>query len=209
MVARELQRNARDAAAVARALTAGTAALEQGDAEAALAYLEWAKSAAPRAPSVREALAVARYLTEDWSGALAELKAYRRLTGRHDQNHLIADCLRALDRPVALVAEEVQVMDPARDGEDRYCEGMIVWGAALADAGDPGAGRAVVRQALDRLGDPHEPGEHHLRLWYVAGDLAERDGAPDAAVGWFARVATEDAQLYDVGERLARLGASG
>ncbi|HEX2027096.1 MAG TPA: hypothetical protein VHF25_03775, partial [Nitriliruptorales bacterium] len=80
---------------------------------------------------------------------------------------------------------------------------------ALGDAGDAGAGRAVVRQTLERLGEPDVPGEHHLRLWYVAGDLAERDGDPDAAVRWFRRVAAEDAQLYDVGERLAHLGASG
>ena len=31
----------------------------------------------------------------DWREALREMQAYRRMTGRPDQNHIIADCLRA------------------------------------------------------------------------------------------------------------------
>ena len=44
-----------------------------------------------------------------WQEALTELKAYKRISGRPDQNHLIADSLRGLGRPADAVplAEEV------------------------------------------------------------------------------------------------------
>ena len=49
---------------------------------------------APRSPRVREVLGLAYYGVGRWQDALTELKAYKRITGRVDQNHLIADCLR-------------------------------------------------------------------------------------------------------------------
>ncbi|MDP9022318.1 MAG: tetratricopeptide repeat protein, partial [Actinomycetota bacterium] len=204
-VLRELRRHSQDPDEIARALTLAVAAVDAGAPDRARPYLEWAKAAAPRAPSVRETLGVALYHAEDWSGALSELQTYRRLSGRSDQNHLIGDCLRGLGRSAARVAEVVQELDPDRDGDDRYAEGMIVWASALADHGDPGAGRAVIRRTLDRLGQPTDPQEHHLRLWYIAADLAERDGDRDDAERWLRRIAAEDDDLYDVRERLARL----
>lgn len=202
---RELQRNAKDPLAVAKALTLGSEAIEADEPEAALPYLEWAKSAAPRSPSVREALGVARYLTGDWSGALLELQAYRRFTNRNDQNHLIADCLRGLGRPPAKVAELVREMDIDRDGAERVAEGAIVWASALGDHGDLGGGRAVLRRYLEVLPVTNPPQPYELRMWYVAGDLAEHDGDPRDAQQWFQRLARVDPDAFDVAERLTAL----
>jgi hypothetical protein len=99
-----------------------------------------------------------------------------------DQNHLIADCLRALGRGIEQVADAAEplVTDPQAP-EDRRAEAAIVWAAALADAGDLGAGRAVLRRFLERprSGDA----EHDLRVRYVAADLAERAGTVTRSVG--------------------------
>ncbi len=204
-VLRELRRHLSDPNDVARAITAAGEALASEQPEQALTYLEWAKSVAPRAASIREGLGVALYQAEEWRRALAELQAYRRLSGRADQNHLIADCLRALGRPVAAVAEAVQQMDPERDGVERVAEGVIVWASTLADQGHIAAGREVLRRWLAPRASPSQPEDHDLRLWYVAGDLAERDDDRDAAVRWFGRVAAVDEGLFDVADRLRRL----
>jgi tetratricopeptide (TPR) repeat protein len=207
----ELRSHARDVDDVARALTLAADALTSGDPEVAIPYLEWAKSDAPRAASIRETLGIARYHLEEWGAALSELQAYRRMSGRTDQNHVIADCLRALGRDTDLIAEAVQAMDADEDGPDRVTEGLIVWASALADAGDPAGGRTVLaRMQGDATGTPSgpaadEPHEHEVRLWYVTGDLAERAGDHDAARRWYGRVADVDADLFDVSERIARL----
>lgn len=193
-----------DTRRVALALEEGTALVEEGDPEGALKFLAWAAEKAPRSLVIRETAGIARYQAEDYRGALTDLQAYRRLSGRQDQNHLIADCLRATGRPAAKVAEYVREMQPDDVGRDRWIEGLIVWASALADDGDVGAGRAVLRAALDhRPKGPTE--EHDLRLWYVAADLAARDGDVAQARELFDAIAAEDADFFDVKERVAGL----
>jgi hypothetical protein len=210
----EIRRHSTQPDDVLRAVSGAVAALGADEVDRAVELLRWAKDQAPRAPSVRETLAIAHYLGGDFGAALQELNTYRRITGRTDQNHLIADCLRAAGRSVAAVAEAVQEMDAERDGVDRVVEGVIVWGSALADAGDPGAGRSVLERVLApvtaAVDDEGSTPEHAVRLWYVAGDLAERDGDPGAAVPWFERVAAVDPELYDTEQRLrALIGRTG
>lgn len=202
---KELKGTASDPAEVAKALTIAGDALTDGDIERALTYLRWAKSEAGRSSAVREAYGIALYHAEDYGSALSELQTYRRLSGRTDQNHLIADCLRATDRSPSKVGEVVQDMDPDRDGVDRFVEGVIVWASALADAGDVEGGRAVLRQLLEEIEVEDPIPEHAVRLWYVAGDLAERSGASGQARRWFERIARIDEDLYDVDQRLSRL----
>lgn len=207
-VRREIRRavgRAEDADEVLRHLAVGTGHLEERDGDAALPFLRWAKHLAPRVGAVREALGVALYLAEDYAGALTELQTYRRVTGSVDQNHVLADCHRALGRGVEKVAELIEEMrgDPEVPLE-RKVEGDIVWASTLADAGDVGAGRAVLRPTLDRVEDD-EPTEAHLRLWYVAGDLAERAGAGAEARRWFQRIDEAAEGFFDVEARLQRL----
>ena len=207
-VVRELKRqiraeDVREPALVA--MTLASDALEDEDGATALPYLTWLRAVAPRSAAVRESLGVALYLTEDFAGALSELQTYRRMTSRPDQNHVIADCLRALERGTDRIPELVEEME-GEAPDERITEGVIVWGSHLADRGDLAAGRAVVRrraEALDREENPVE--EHHLRLWYVAGDLAERDDDRDAAVRYFERIAEHVEGFFDTDERLARL----
>ena len=165
---------------VALALSVGAAAIDADRVDVALESLAWAKHQAPRVAPVREAYGVACYLDGDWAKALTELQAYRRMTGRNDQNHLIADALRGLGRDPAKVAEPVEELladEQVRD--DLRAEAVIVWAGALADGGDLDAARAVLRRELARVQGSDD--DHVLRLVTVAAELAERDGDPDAA----------------------------
>ncbi len=204
-VEREIRKHARrDPDDVALALSLGSDAIDQEIPEAGLPYLEWAKHVCPRSTAIRETLGVAYYLTEDYASALTELQAYRRLSGRQDQNHVIADCHRALGRDARRIAELVEAM--ADDApSDRYVEGLIVWAATLADAGDVAAGQAVLRPRLAVVGEPSSPEDADVRLWYAAGDLAERAGDRQRAIEWFERVLSADADSYDAGARIASL----
>ena len=185
--------------------TAALAALDDRDGETAAPHLRWIKERAPRSGLVREALGVALYLAEQYDDALSELAAYRRMTGRQDQNHLVADAHRAVGRNEDRIPSLVEQMeaDGEVNDEARY-EGRIVWASWLADGGDVGAGRAVLRALLEER-EPEQVEEHHLRLWYVAGDLAERGDDDEGARRWFGRVAEHAHEFFDVAERLDRL----
>ncbi|MEX0952978.1 MAG: hypothetical protein WDZ26_04025 [Nitriliruptoraceae bacterium] len=191
---------------VCLALSVGSAAIDEERPDVALEYLEWAKDQAPRIAAIREAYGVALYLEERYQDALAELKAYRRMTGRTDQNHVAADCLRALGREadqVAVLADALMSDDTAP--MDRRAEAAIVWAAALADAGAVSDARSILRRFASRV--TLESGEPAARVHYVAADLAQRDGDAAAARTGFEAVRGIDPQYLDVTDRLAALDA--
>jgi hypothetical protein len=194
----------RDVDDVALALTLAGDLIDDQDGNGALEYLVWAKSVASRSPSVREALGVAHYLAEDYRGALNELRAYRRLAGSLDQEHLVADCLRALGHPVSDVAATVEALLEAEVHPARQVEGLLVWAGAVADTGDVAGARAVLRRAgrarLEASGE-----EARWRYAYLAGDLAERAGDVKAAISAFRTLAALDDDPFEVIERLERL----
>lgn len=178
-------------------------ALAGGDTPRAITLLTDAKQRASRSAVVRESLGIALYLDERFKDAARELAAYRRLSGREDQNHLLADCARANGQPEK--AEElVDRMIAAGVTADRVAEGLLVVAGARADGGDPDAALA----ALHRMDlEPQDVEVHHLRLWYLAADLEEQRGDPDAAVGYLEAIATVDPEFLDVAERLAAADA--
>ncbi len=179
-------------------------AIDADDPDEALPYVAWAKEVAPRAPVIREALAVAHYLRGDFKAALNELRAYRRLSGANDQDHLLADCMRATGHSATEVGQVVQAMVDSDAPADRRLEALLIWAGAVADAGDLAAGRAVLRRAdralVDAAGD-----DARDRLTYVAGDLAARAGDTDAARRAFERLVERAEDPYDAAERLAAL----
>jgi hypothetical protein len=179
---------------VALALSYGAAAIDEGLVDEAVDALAWAKHGAPRVASVREAYGVALYLAERYGEALTELHAYRRMTGRNDQNHLIADSLRALDRGldrVAAVARELVEDDQAP--ADRRAEATLVWAGATADAGQVRTARVLVRRALEGVAD--DGAEHVLRLRLFAAELAGRDGDAEEQAAQLRAVALHDPDL--------------
>lgn len=189
---------------VALCLSIASQALDEERPDVALEVLAWARHQGPRLAVLRETYGIALYQEERWADALSELQAYRRLTGRNDQNHVIADCLRALDRGTEQVADAAEpLVNDAQAPEDRRAEGAIVWAAALADGGDLGAGRAVLRRFLER--PRSSDAEHDLRVRYVAADLAERAGDRDEARRQLELIAAVADDFLDVADRLEEL----
>ena len=175
--------------------------LERGDPGGAAAEAAKAKTSSPRSASVREVLGLALYGRSRWQEALTELKAYRRLAGRADQNHVIADCLRALGKPseaVPLAEEELRAKVP----NEAKAEAVIVAASALADEGRFAEALAFLGRAKTKesVSEPYT-----LRLWYVRGDILAKAGRPDEAAGEFRKIMRHDATAFDAAERLAEL----
>jgi tetratricopeptide (TPR) repeat protein len=176
--------------------------LERGDSGAAAAEALKAKERSPRSPSVREVLGLALYGQERWRDALTEMKAYRRMTGRTDQNHIIADCLRALGKPqeaVPLAEEELR----SKVSNEAKAEAVIVAASALADQGRFAEALAFLGRAKTRA-DVAE--DYTLRLWYVRADILARAGRTEEAAAEFRKIMRHDATAFDAAERLAALG---
>ena len=191
--------------AVQQALTLAGQLIDEGLGEEAIPLMAWAKSHAARVPEIREALGVACYQAGDFRNALNELRTFRRMAASHDQDHLVADCLRGLGHPVEEVAAEVEgLLAAAGVHPERVVEGLLVWAGALRDTGDVAGARAVLRRAdadlLRRAGD--DPAQ---RLEWLAADLAEADGDLDDARAGFRRLAAIPEDPWDAGPRLKAL----
>lgn len=207
-VRRDVHRDLRAAAQpkelddVVRAVVAARDAVEAGDPARALELLGWAKSVAPRSVVIRETLGIAAYHAGEFETAHRELLAYRRLSNRQDQNHVLADCARALGR-YDKVDEYVAAMAGAGVDEERLAEAAIVQAGARADRGDLDGAIAVLERAgLDGADIRH----YHARLWYAAGDLWERRGDRERAREYFEAIRAVDEDFLDVEERLGDLG---
>jgi tetratricopeptide (TPR) repeat protein len=177
--------------------------LDRDRAAVAVARAEEAKQLAPRSGAVREVLGIALYRAERYRDALRELQAYRRITGRADQNHLIADSHRALGAPERAVEMAQEALRIRAVPAEARAESAVVGASALADLRRYDEALALLRSASAR---EEAARSFDLRLWYVAGDILERAGRPREAAGEFRKVVRRDAGAFDAAERLARLG---
>jgi tetratricopeptide (TPR) repeat protein len=178
--------------------------LERGREAAALGPAREAKDLAPRSGAVREVLGMALYRGGHFQEALRELQAYRRITGRADQNHLIADSHRALGAPEKAISAAREAVR-ARIPEESRAEAAVVGAAALADLGryTEALGLLGAVKAGDRPARAFD-----LRLWYVTADVLDRAGRRREAAQEFRRLMRHDPGAFDAAERLARLEGS-
>jgi tetratricopeptide (TPR) repeat protein len=149
----------------------------------------------------REVLGIAAYRAGEFREALAALGAYRRMSGRVDQNHLIADAYRATGQPekaVPLIREELASELPP----SLRAEATAVGAAALADMGryDEALALLAVYPSREDMAAGHD-----LRVWYVHGDVLERAGRRTDAIRLFELVQRHDPGAFDVEDRLTRL----
>jgi len=175
--------------------------LGRGDPRQAAKEARKAKDAAPRSGAVREVLALAHYGAESWREALREMQAYRRMTGRQDENHIIADSYRALGSPekaVPLAEEALRAPIPP----NAKAEAVIVGASALADMGRYDEGLALLRRLSNRADVGRD---QDLRVWYVTGDLLARAGRREDAAQQFRKITRHDPTAFDAAERLAEL----
>ena len=191
----------RDRERASAAFTRAVVALAAGDVHAALPAAREAKQLAPRAPAAREVLGIACYRAGEFRDAIAALGAYRRMSGRTDQNHLIADAYRATgqaEKAVPLVRDELAADPPA----PLRAEATAVGAAALADLGrfDEALALVAVYPSRDDIA-----AEHDLRVWYVHADVLERAGRRGEAVRMFDLIRRHDPGAFDVEDRLRAL----
>jgi tetratricopeptide (TPR) repeat protein len=193
--------NALDGAA--RVLATAVVALSEEDIEEAVRAASAAKRVAPRSAATREVLGVALYQMGDYRAARTELAAAQRLSGSTELSAMLADIERALGRPERAVAL-FDTVDRARMQPDTAAELLVVAASAYGDLGQPAAGVALLRRHARW---PAELSDHHLRLAYAEGALAEQAGDVPGARKAFTRVVEADPSFYDAAERLERLPA--
>jgi tetratricopeptide (TPR) repeat protein len=197
---RSVARSGRGPAA-ARAFERAVDLLQRGRPTQAATAAAEAKEFAPRSGAIREALGLALYQSERYRDALRELQAYRRITGRADQNHLIADCYRALGSPEKAI-EPIRDALRARVPEEVRAEAAVVGASALADMGRFTEALGMLRSfhTKERQSRPFD-----LRVWYTTGDILDRAGRRGEAAVEFRKVVRHDAGAFDAAERLASL----
>ncbi len=158
--------------------------------------------AAPDVPEIRELHGLSLYRMGRWPSAIAELEAFRVLSGTAEQNAVLADCYRALRRwnDVDELWEELRDTSP---NPSVVNEGRIVAAGALADRGELGQALALLEKGW-RV--PARPMVHHLRRAYAMADLYERSGSPVRARELFRWVRSIDPEFSDVVDRIRQLG---
>ncbi len=185
----------------AQVLAAAVVALSEEDEETAVRAARAAKRVAPRSGATREVLGIALYQAGDFRAARTELAAAQRLTGGVELSAMLADIERALGRPERAL-ELFEAVDRATMQPDTAAELLIVAASAYGDLGQPAAGVALLRRHARW---PTELADHHLRLAYAEGALAEQAGDVAGARKAFGRLVEADPSFYDAAERLERL----
>jgi tetratricopeptide (TPR) repeat protein len=200
----DLQRAAspQTAARYQERLTSAAEALERGRYGDARRMVQPVLRDLPDLAAGHEVAGLALYRLGEWRKAASHLETARRLTGAVDNHPVLADCYRAMRRYGAAddLWRELREASPA---PVLMAEGRIVAAGVLADQGDLVGALAVMAKAGEV---PKKIREHHLRQWYVLGDLYDRSGEIIKARRFFGLVADHDREFADVAARLAALG---
>ncbi len=156
----------------------------------------------PNVAAVHEILGLTAYRMGRWKQAATELETAQALHRSVELLPVLADVYRAQKRWADVESVWSDVRDESPSPEV-VAEARIVAAGAQADQGDlQGALRTMGRATQV----PKKVRDHHLRQWYVLGDLYDRAGEPLEAVRWFDLVASHDRDFVDVTERLRALG---
>jgi tetratricopeptide (TPR) repeat protein len=154
--------------------------------------------------AVHEMYGLCLYRAGQWKKAAEELERALVLNPDWIFNHaVLADCYRALGnhQRVEELWKEVAAASP---NPELMAEARIVHAGSLADRGHLQEALSFMEKSAQ---DVNRPAEHHLRQWYVVGDLHDRLGNVIEARRFFERVATHEPGFADVVERLAALGS--
>ncbi len=189
---------------VARHLVAAGLVVES-DPRTAYEHTLAARARAGRLAVVREAVGEAAYAAGEFTEALAELKAARRMNGAQDYAAMIADCERALGRPDRALAE---ARNAPRDkmAPPLQAELTIVEAGARRDRGELDAALRTLESAplLSKSRDPWV-----ARLRYAYADALLQAGRPQDALTWFHRTEAVDShEVTDAAARAAQLERS-
>ena len=186
---------------VARHLVAAGLLLDE-DPETALAHARAARARSGRIAAVREAVGIAAYHCGDWTQALAELRAARRMGSKSPLLALIADCERGMGRPERAIelARGPEAAQLTRDDADEL---RIVAAGARSDLGQHEQALAILSSPqLDRT----RKGQTAARLFYVYAETLLTLGRREDALQWFINATAADVEgLTDAEDRVTEL----
>ncbi|MCT7662117.1 tetratricopeptide repeat protein [Mycobacterium deserti] len=186
---------------VARHLVAAGELLDE-DPQTALAHARAARARSGRIAAVREAVGIAAYHCGDWSQALSELRAARRMGSKSPLLPLIADCERGVGRPERAI-ELARSPEAAQLTGDDADELRIVVAGARSDLGQ--YDQALALLSTPQL-DPKRTGHTAARLFYVYADTLLALGRNADALEWFIKTAAADTEgVTDAEERITEL----
>lgn len=185
---------------VARHLVMAGRLMDEEPAQA-LAHARAARALAGRVGVAREANGLVAYAAGEWTEALSELRAARRLTGDAAHLAVMADCERALGRPERAL-QVAQDPDAATLDPSAKVELLIVTSGARRDLGQAEA--AVISLQVGALEGPVKPWTCRLR--YAYADALLDAARPEEARRWFALALEADPEgETDAEERLLEL----
>jgi tetratricopeptide (TPR) repeat protein len=175
------------------------------DPERAHEHAQAAVRRAARLAVVREAAGLTAYATGRWEAALAEFRAYRRLSGADIYLAVEADCERGRGRPDRAL-ELARSPRAARVDRPTQIELAIVEAGARRDLGQASA--AVVVLQLPELRSK-STASWSVRLRYAYADALLAAGRRAEAREWFERSAAIDRNdETDAAERAELLAGS-
>ena len=183
-------------------LTTAADALDRGRYDDARRMVQPVLRDLPEMAFGHEIAGLAFYRTGQWRKAAAELEVARQLDRTLNHHAVLADCYRALKRYDMVD----QLWLELREGSPEpalMAEGRIVAAGALADQGNLKGALKLMERGADV---PKKVRDHHLRQWYVLGDLHDRSGDIIKARRLFGMIAEVDPQFADVADRLRGLG---
>ena len=193
---------AQRAARLKERLAAAAEALERNRLDDAQRMIRPLVDELPQVAAVRRLAGLTAYRLGRWRRAVDELEAAQQLDPSVEHLPVLADANRALKRwsRVEAIWAEIRAESPSHEV---MAEGRIVAAGAAADRGDFSGAIRIMEPATRRA---KRVREHHLRQWYVIGDLHDRAGDPISAARYFELVAVHDADFADVRHRLDALG---
>ncbi|WP_243794101.1 hypothetical protein [Saccharopolyspora gloriosae] len=172
------------------------------DPEQALVHARYARHRASRIGVAREANGLCAYQMGEWTEALSELRAARRMGGGPGHIAIMADCERALGRPERAL-ELSRGAEAAELVGGEAVELRIVAAGARRDLGEVEA--SVVSLQIPEL-DPKLQEEWSARLFYAYADNLLAADRVQEAFTWFVHAAhADDDGDTDAPERLDEL----
>lgn len=172
------------------------------DPERALVHARYARHRASRIAPVREANGLTAYQVGEWSEALSELRAARRMSGGAGHLAIMADCERALGRPERAIELSRSPEAATLEGQEAV-ELRIVAAGARRDCGEVEA--SVVGLQTPDL-DPKQQQPWSARLFYAYADNLLAADRVQEAFTWFVHAAhADDEGETDAPERLDEL----
>jgi hypothetical protein len=158
------------------ALGAASEAFGDGNYQSAVKHGLRAKALSPQSATIRETIGLAAYRIGDWTIALTELRAYRRMAGETTHLPIEMDVLRAQGRTQDVEKAWQELVKRGGHGLVMN-EGKIVYASFLLDEGRADEAWKIVKPPRME----QRPNDGHLRLYYVAARAAAARGDKDTA----------------------------